>query len=276
MEGAYKHENRTRTMIPQDFITEWRKFSPWVLDIQVEQDLVISRALVEIFKHDQLSKAFAFRGGTALSKLYLQKVARYSEDIDLVQIKSEPIGQSFNALRSALDPWLGVPQRNQKKGTINLIYRFNSEGLPVLPLRLKIEMNCREHFSVFGFKKHDFSIQSRWYQGEVNITTYSLEELLGTKLRALYQRRKGRDLFDLWAGLTMGKANPDKIVKTFQAYMKFQNLNVLQKYFLENLDRKIVSTDFLKDTEPLLLSSINYDPLVAARIVKDQLISKLD
>jgi len=113
-------------MIPQDFITEWRKFSPWILDIQVEQDLVISRALVEIFKHDQLSNAFAFRGGTALSKLYLQKVARYSEDIDLVQIKSEPIGQSFNALRSVLDPWLGTP-------------RISSEGLPALPLRLKWE-----------------------------------------------------------------------------------------------------------------------------------------
>src|SRR3990167_898420 len=252
MEGAYKHENRTRTMIPQDFITEWRAVAPWGTDAQVEQDLIISRVLVEIFKHDQLSKAFAFRGGTALSKLYLQKVARYSEDIDLVQIKSEPIGQSFNALRSVLDPWLGIPQRNQKKGTINLIYRFNSEGLPVLPLRLKIEMNCREHFSVFGFTKHHFNVQSRWYKGEIDITTYSLEELLGTKLRDLYQRRKGRDLFDLWAGLTMGKANQDKIVSAFQAYMKFQNLNVLQKDFLENLDRKITSTDFLNDIQPLL------------------------
>ncbi len=263
-------------MIPRANIVEWRSVVPWKTDAQVEQDLIISRALVEIFKHEYLSKAFAFRGGTALSKLYLQKVARYSEDIDLVQIKSEPIGQSLNALRSALDPWLGSPQRNQKKGTINLIYRFNSEGLPIFPLRLKIEMNCKEHFSVFGFKKHHFSVQSRWYKGEIDITTYSLEELLGTKLRALYQRRKGRDLFDLWAGLTMGKANPDKIVEAFQAYMKFQNLNVLKKYFLENLDEKIVSIDFLKDTEPLLLPSINYDPTVAVKIVKDQLISKLD
>ena len=263
-------------MIPRAHIVEWRSVVPWKTDAQVEQDLVISRALVEIFKHEQLSKAFAFRGGTALSKLYLQKVARYSEDIDLVQIKSEPIGQSLNALRLVLDPWLGVPQRNQKKGTINLIYRFNSEGLPALPLRLKIEMNCREHFSVFGFIKHHFSVQSRWYKGEVNITTYSLEELLGTKLRALYQRRKGRDLFDLWAGLTRGKANPVKIVSAFQAYMKFQKLKVSRKDFLENLDKKILSSDFLKDIEPLLLSSVAYDLRRAASIVKDQLVSKLD
>src|SRR3989338_11013650 len=104
-------------MIPRANIVEWRSVAPWRTDAQVEQDLIISRVLVEIFKHDELSKAFAFRGGTALSKLYLQKVARYSEDIDLVQMKSETIGPSFNALRSVLDPWLGVPQRNQKKGT---------------------------------------------------------------------------------------------------------------------------------------------------------------
>ena len=109
----------------------------------------------------------------------------------------------------------------------------------------------------------------------MNITTYSLEELLGTKLRALYQRRKGRDLFDLWAGLTMGKANPDKIVEAFQGYMKFQKVKVSQKDFLENLDRKAVSSDFLKDIEPLLLPSVKYDSMVAVEIVKDHLISKL-
>lgn len=263
-------------MIPRANIVEWRAVAPWGTDAQVEQDLIISRALVEIYKHPQLSKAFAFRGGTALSKLYLQKVSRYSEDIDLVQIKSEPIGQSFNVLRSVLDSWLGIPRRNQKKGTINLIYRFDSEGLPVIPLRLKIEINCREHFSVFGFIKHPFRIESRWYRGGIDITTYSLDELLGTKLRALYQRRKGRDLFDLWAGLTMGKANSDKVVEAFQMYLKSQKLKVSQKDFLENLNKKLASTDFLKDIEALLLPSVKYDPAAAVQIVKKRLISKLD
>jgi hypothetical protein len=51
-------------MIPRDYITEWRAQAPWVQDIQVEQDLVICRALVEVFTHPVLSKALAFRGGT--------------------------------------------------------------------------------------------------------------------------------------------------------------------------------------------------------------------
>lgn len=68
-------------MIPRDYITEWRAHAPWVQDVQVEQDLVISRALVEIFSQPGLSDALVFRGGTALYKLYLTPAARYSEDI---------------------------------------------------------------------------------------------------------------------------------------------------------------------------------------------------
>ena len=79
-------------MIPRDYITEWRAHAPWVQDIQVEQDLIICRALVSIFSHPLLAKGLAFRGGTALYKLYLKPAARYSEDIDLVQITAEPQG----------------------------------------------------------------------------------------------------------------------------------------------------------------------------------------
>ena len=81
-------------MIPRDYITEWRAEAPWVQDSQVEQDLVISRALVEIFSHPLLSGSLAFRGGTALSKLHIRPAARYSEDIDLVQREAEPAGLS--------------------------------------------------------------------------------------------------------------------------------------------------------------------------------------
>ncbi len=49
-----------------DFITEWRRFAPWVHDSQVEQDLILSRTLTEIFNVPEAADALAFRGGTAL------------------------------------------------------------------------------------------------------------------------------------------------------------------------------------------------------------------
>ena len=97
-------------MIREQAIIEWRREAPWTADWMVEQDLVISRALVEIYSVPDLADRLAFRGGTALYKLYLHPAARYSEDIDLVQVKPEAIGETLTLLRTALDPWLGEPQ----------------------------------------------------------------------------------------------------------------------------------------------------------------------
>ena len=89
-------------MIPQRYIEQWRAVAPWTLDAQVEQDLVIARAMVELFSDDLLKKSLAFRGGTALHKLYLQPQIRYSEDIDLVQINAEPINPILKRMREKL------------------------------------------------------------------------------------------------------------------------------------------------------------------------------
>lgn len=81
-------------------------------------------------------------------------------------------------------------------------YRFETEIQPIIKMRLKIEINCREHFTVLGLQQVPFKVQNGWFSAECMINTYYIEELLGTKLRALYQRRKGRDLFDLDLALT--------------------------------------------------------------------------
>ena len=94
-------------MIPGDFITEWRSTVPWISSDQVEQDLIISRALVEIYQHTVLQKKLAFRGGTALHKTYLTHQYRYSEDLDFIQIEGEAIGETFDALRDAALPVIG-------------------------------------------------------------------------------------------------------------------------------------------------------------------------
>lgn len=79
-------------MIPQAAITQWRKIAPWINDFHIEQDLILSRALVEIFQDEGVSNSLALRGGTTLHKLYMNEPLRYSEDIDLVQHKEGPIG----------------------------------------------------------------------------------------------------------------------------------------------------------------------------------------
>ena len=133
-----------------------------------------------------------FRGGTALYKIYLTPPARYSEDIDPVQVRIEPIGETPDRARAALDPWLGEPRRVLKEGRVNLVYRFESEDAPPLRLRLKVEINTRGHFTELGVMEVTFRVSNPWFSGSANVSTYAIDELLRTKLRALYQRKKGR------------------------------------------------------------------------------------
>ena len=262
-------------MIPRDYITEWRAQAPWVQDFQVEQDLVISRALVAIFSHPLLSESLALRGGTAIYKLYLKSSARYSEDIDLVQINAEPAGPVINALREVLDPWLGKPQWKQTEARLTFVYRFESEDTPPLRLRLKVEINSREHFTVYGFKRTSFAVSSRWFEGTSEINTYELDELLATKLRALYQRKKGRDLFDLAIALDEAKADPDRTIVAFSEYMERGGHRVTRAQFEQNIEGKLRDRQFTADIGPLLADGFSWDIEAAAASVGSQLIARL-
>ncbi|AZO25130.1 nucleotidyl transferase AbiEii/AbiGii toxin family protein [Mesorhizobium sp. M1E.F.Ca.ET.045.02.1.1] len=262
-------------MIPRDYITEWRAQAPWVQDIQVEQDLVISRALVEIFSNPVLADALAFRGGTALYKLYLKPAARYSEDIDLVQMRAESAGAVMDALRSALDPWLGAPRWKQTEGRLTFVYRFGSEDTPPINMRLKVEINSREHFAVHGFIRQPFGVSSRWYEGACNVPTYALDELLGTKLRALYQRKKGRDLFDLAVTLKQDGIDSDRIIDAFTTYMDHGGHNVTRALFEQNMHQKLSDPLFTADIGPLLAPGYSWNLETAAEAVNVALIRRL-
>lgn len=246
-------------MIPRDFVTEWRGHAPWVLDAQVEQDLVISRALVEIFRVPELAERLAFRGGTALYKLHLLPPARYSEDIDLVQVTPGPIGPTMDGIRSVLDGWLGTPVWQTKEAGVNLAYRFASEDTPPLKMRLKIEINTREHFSELGFIHRPVEVVNRWFSGGADVTTFSLPELLGTKLRALYQRKKGRDLFDLWYALAHAECGVTSVLRCFHRYMAHGGHAVTRAQFEANLSGKARDPDFRDDVPPLLRPGVAWD-----------------
>ena len=263
-------------MIPKADIVAWRRFAPWVNDAQVEQDLIISRALVAIFQSPLLAERLAFRGGTALHKLYFDIPRRYSEDIDLVQIIPAPIGQVIDTLQQLLNGFLRVPRRKQTEQSVILTYRMESEGPPIVQLRLKVEINTREHFAVDGYQKQPFGVESRWFKGECEITTYTLEELLATKLRALYQRRKGRDLFDLWLGVTEGKADAGRIIHVFKKYMETEGQTVDSMHYEKNLQEKLRHRGFLSDLNPLLPADAIYDVQEAYALIKHEIVDKLN
>lgn len=260
-------------MIPIAYIDEWRQQAPWVDSEMVEQDLIISRAIACLYQHPLLQKKIAFRGGTALNKLYIKPAARYSEDIDLVQIDDEPIGEILSAIRSVLDPWLGKARWSQKQWLTKLIYRIPSTMGS--QLRLKLEINTAESFVVDQHQYIDYAVESSWFSTKTKICTYSLDELMATKLRALYQRRKGRDLFDIWIALNTLGMNCGKLIKIFHTYNEQQQCQISRAQFEKNMHEKMQDEQFLSDTYPLLRDDIEWNPEKAYSQIEKKLLPLL-
>lgn len=263
-------------MIAKPYIAKWQEQAPWKEFAQIEQDLIISRALVDMFSDDFLRENLAFRGGTALHKLYLNPAPRYSEDIDLVQIKPGPIKPIMQRLGEVIT-FFEEDRKTQNRGHgIKALYRFTSE-YEEIRMRLKLEINCREHFNVMDWTDVPFKVESDWFQGECNIRTYNINELLGTKLRALYQRSKGRDLFDLdYARLNID-VNVDDIIQCFRQYIEFATAKKppSKKEFLKNIEEKENNPDFTGDMEALLRPEIKYDQQDAFMWLNTEIIEKM-
>ena len=264
-------------MIPIRYITEWSEQAPWVENKFIEQDLILCRALVSIYNDAFLAKHLAFRGGTALGKLYLKPQPRYSEDIDLVQVKAEPIKETIDHLRDAL-AWLGEPVVKQKKHNNTLVFKVQPTDMDAGEIHLKVEINCKEHFSVLPMVRVPFKVENSWFSGECEVLTYELAELTGTKLRAVYQRRKGRDLFDLWKILTLvPEIDRERVMQSYERYLGFTASHLpTYKEFVMNMEEKLQDEEFLTDTQMILGPQVEYNPQVAWEKVKTDLVERLN
>jgi predicted nucleotidyltransferase component of viral defense system len=260
-------------MIPEIFIEQWRKIVQWQTLEQIEQDLIISRALVDLYNEPHVKEALVFRGGTALNKLFIKPPARYSEDLDFVQKNSESIGQTIDAIRELLKPWLGDPKWKITERSAKLIYKYESANK--MPAKLKIEINTTEHFQVLPLKEIPLSMDSGWFKGIANIITYEMDELMATKLRALYQRRKGRDLFDVWYVTAHGLIDLKQVFDIFFKYCAYNNVKISGEEFIKNLQQKKDHRDFHTDMSILLPSKLNWHFEEAYQFVLNNVINKL-
>jgi len=263
-------------MIPSSYLQEWRGHAPWPDSRQIEQDLIICRALCDLFNAPALAGKIAFRGGTAINKLLFKQPLRYSEDIDLVQSQPEGIGETADGIRECLS-WLGECRRNQAGHSMHLTFRFTPEAYPGTELKLKVEINTREHSNLLGLKKYPFAVDSGWYQGNADLASFEPEELFGTKLRALLQRRKNRDLFDLNEGLKNLGMDTGRLIECFEHYIALGSKPISRAVAEQRMLEKLTSS-LSEDIEPLLPSGIRFseeDAVAAFNRVWTELITNL-
>ncbi len=240
-------------MIPAQNIVAWGAVVPWPDQRQVEQDLIIGLALVEIFSDEVLCDAVRVRGGTALNKLHFPKPMRYSEDIDLVRTSGGPIDPILDRLRVVLEPWLGRARFDQSPVAPKFRFRVDAEDRSGVPIRLKVEINTRETQAFDGPASLQLRINNPWFSGEAAISTFTCEEMLATKLRALLQRDQGRDLYDLAHALEVFE-NLDiaGMVEIFGWYHDLSGQTISRAQAQERMFAKLANPRFLLDLRPLL------------------------
>jgi predicted nucleotidyltransferase component of viral defense system len=239
-------------MIPMMNIIAWSAKAPWAETRQVEQDLIISRALVDLFADAMLATELRFRGGTALHKLHFPKPLRYSEDIDLVRSAAGPVGPILDRIRQTLEPWLGLAAIDRTASATKLQFRTEAEDGSA-EIKLKLEINTRERQAFDPPQAIPYTIDNPWYVGKSNIATFSREELLATKLRALLQRQKGRDLLDLFHVLaTFEGLNAARIVECLGLYLERDGTPISRAQAEQRMFAKLAAPRLIADIRPLL------------------------
>lgn len=260
-------------MIPSASITAWGIDRPWPTRSAIEQDLLLARIIVEIFEHPLLAEELVFRGGTCLHQLHLASPRRYSEDLDFVRRSNDGIGRVFDALREVSDAGgLEVYARDLAEHP-KVRMRAPSEGDSATMLRVKVEINTHESSPSLPLLHLPFGVESGWFSGSTTVVTFAPEELVATKLRALYQRKKGRDLFDLWLALVEMGLEPDAIVVAFEPY---RPAGYTRETATRNLAAKVADRTFRTDLEALVIDwPDGYTVAEASTLVIERLISLL-
>ncbi len=261
-------------MIAQAYLNEWASRAPWPQQVQIEQDLILSRLIVEIARHDLLGEELAFRGGTCLHKLHLPEPLRYSEDLDSVRRTHTGIKPYLTAIREvALGVGLVEHGTDRSGQMVHIVF----DGQPTNAagrIRIKIETNIAETQLFLPRVARPYAVESRWWSGRADVSTYRLEELMATKLRALYQRRKGRDLFDIWHVLNDLEVDEQLVVDGLAHYMREETFSYSE--FSGNLAAKLEHPDFAADLDQLTAEAPQrYDITRAADLVIERLGSKL-
>lgn len=233
-------------MIPYNTVTSWGVSHPWPTREQIEQDMLLSKAICEIYANKRLSGELVFRGGTALHKLILPQPYRYSEDLDFVRSSAGGIGEIMKELTE-----LGKRSGYTVKTRMGQFPKVYWQGIAQTGrnLRIKIEINTYERSFALPLAKVDHAISSDWFTGQAVVRLFQNEEIAATKIRALYQRAKGRDLFDLWVMTNEIGLDTGLLYKAFSIY---RPEGFTARKAIENLEKKLSDEKFRSDISSLV------------------------
>jgi predicted nucleotidyltransferase component of viral defense system len=235
-----------------------------------ELDYRLVKTLEALYSDEFLSERLCLKGGTAINKLYLAKTSRLSVDLDFNHLGSkEEVLKERRFIRELIVELLKKQDNSydvhyeHPYGLTRIKVRYKTVGGPVQ--NFKIEISHVERFPIISPVKK----QVKTPDGSADVVTYTLEELTSTKLRALLERFKGRDVYDLYF-ISQLKPDPTIIRKMFLYYF-YRSCKVYNpEVHYKNLVKRYESGNFTDDVTAFVRPTVAFDLTKAAKNVISQ------
>jgi len=209
-----------------------------VRDQQIEKDYILSWILFGIAKHEQLSKAIVFKGGTVLKKVYFEDY-RFSEDLDFTLLNSDASASTAQVSNGQIFAWFKevfefireeaniqleiIDNKEHEDGGINFYISYIGPlGGQGNNKRVKVDISRSEQL-VFEPVMKDVFIDYTDLE-EHQLLCYSLEEVLVEKMRSVMQRMQARDFYDIWYLLEEHGMDANYYLNEFEAKCKTKDI----------------------------------------------------
>lgn len=180
----------------------------------IEKDYILGWVLAGVFRDPHLARTWAFKGGTCLKKCYFETY-RFSEDLDFTVTDASQLDATFLAARfQELSHWLyettgiELPADKQrfeiydnKRGGKSCEVRVGYRG-PIAPRggdlpRIKLDLTADETLVLPPVTRRVAHTYSDVPEKGITAQCYAFEEVFGEKIRALGERARPRDLYDV-------------------------------------------------------------------------------
>ena len=235
-----------------------------------ELDYRLVKSLEAMYRDDFLSKRLCMKDGTAINKLYLGETSRLSVDLDFNHLGSKE--EVLRERRDVRERIVELLKKQDDSYDIHSERRYEQTRIKARyktaagPMRsFKIEISHVERFPIVS----PVMKQVKTPDGLADVITYTLEELAATKLRALLERFKGRDIYDLYF-ISQLKPDPTVTRKMFLYYF-YRSCKVFNpKVHYKNLVKRYESGNYIDDVSAFVKPAVTFDLARAAQKVISQ------
>jgi predicted nucleotidyltransferase component of viral defense system len=179
------------------------------------------------------------KGGTVLNRVYLPKVARFSEDVDIDLISKLPLSQRIKRVERAMELVRGFDVSGPRM--LHRTMRFDCNYTNEFGERDKVRAEFYLSFTRLVAAKPpvDAAISSIFLPSSPSVfKVYSLEDMLARKFVAIHQRVEGKDMYDVFHMLDLG-FDRKVLKKAIGAMLEFLKLRLEPEEFLKNIVKKI-------------------------------------